>query len=143
MRDVLTRAERSAHMAKVRSKGNKSTEQVVEAALKGARIRGWVKHPQDIIGRPDFYFRRARLALFVDGCFWHACPRCHRRTPATRSEFWRQKIDQNRHRDERIRRRLRASGCGCVRVWEHELRQNLWLDRLLTVKRRRTEKTRQ
>jgi DNA mismatch endonuclease, patch repair protein len=130
MRDALTRAERSAHMAKVRSKGNKSTEQVVEEVLKAARIRGWVKHCPDIIGRPDFYFRRAKLALFVDGCFWHACPRCRRRTPSTRSQFWRRKIGQNRRRDEKVRRTLRMQGLHAIRIWEHQLRGTKWLKRV-------------
>jgi DNA mismatch endonuclease (patch repair protein) len=130
MRDLLTKAERSAHMAKVRGKGNRSTELVVEETLMGSRIRGWVKHPQNIIGRPDFYFRRAKLALFVDGCFWHACPKCDRRTPTTRSDFWRRKIAQNRRRDGRVRRELRKQGVHAIRIWEHELRDGKWLTRI-------------
>jgi DNA mismatch endonuclease (patch repair protein) len=130
MRDTLTKAERSAHMAKVRGKGNRSTELVVEEAFMGSRVRGWVKHPQNIIGRPDFYFRRVKLALFVDGCFWHACPKCDRRTPAARSDFWRRKIAQNRRRDEKVRRGLRRQGLHAIRIWEHELRDRKWLRRV-------------
>lgn len=130
MRDSLTKAERSAHMAKVRSLENRSTEQVVEEALKRAKIRGWVKHPKEILGRPDFYFQKTRLALFVDGCFWHACPKCNRRTPRTRSAFWQHKIAQNRRRDERVRRKLQRDGFHAIRVWEHELRSQRWLKRV-------------
>jgi DNA mismatch endonuclease (patch repair protein) len=136
MRDSLTKAERSAHMAKVRSRGNRSTEQVVEEVLEGAKIRGWVKHPEEVFGRPDFYFQRIRLALFVDGCFWHGCPKCDRRTPTTRSEFWRQKIGQNRRRDERVRRTLRRRGLHAIRVWEHDLGDTKWLKRLRATLRK-------
>jgi DNA mismatch endonuclease (patch repair protein) len=142
MRDSLTKAERSAHMAKVRGKGNRSTELVVEEAFKGSKIRGWVKHPQEIIGRPDFYFPRTRLALFVDGCFWHACPKCGRRIPTARSEFWRRKIAQNRRRDEKVRRELRRQGLHAIRIWEHELGDRKWLKRVLaTLKKLRPYQT--
>src|SRR5260370_3802438 len=130
MRDALTKAERSAHMAKVRGTGNRSTELVVEEAFKRSKMRGWEKHPQNIFGRPDFYFRRVKLALFVDGCFWHACPKCDRRTPTTRSDFWRRKVAQNRRRDDKVRRELRSQGLHAIRIWEHELRDGKWLRRV-------------
>jgi DNA mismatch endonuclease (patch repair protein) len=116
-------------MAKVKGKGNRSTEIVVEAALSANRIAGWEKHPIAVIGRPDFYFRSVRLALFVDGCFWHACPKCGR-IPKTRTRFWETKITENRKRDLRKRRQLRNSGFATMRVWEHELKQTSWLKRL-------------
>jgi len=141
MRDPLARAQRSALMAKVRGKGNKSTEQVVQTALTRARIRGWTKHPRSVPGQPDFYFPRYRLAVFVDGCFWHACATCARRTPRTRVSFWRRKISENRRRDQRVRKKMRAQGFRTIRIWEHELRAELWLRRLrATIRRIRTEK---
>lgn len=93
-------------MAKVRSRGNRSTEGRAEAILLEHGITGWIKHPSDILGSPDFYFPKQRLALFVDGCFWHACPRCGR-IPKSRVDFWVAKIDANRRRDNRTRRSLR------------------------------------
>ena len=87
MADSISKKERSALMAKVRSKGNRSTEGKVEAALKSARIKGWKKHPKDVPGCPDFYFPKSRLAVFVDGCFWHACPKCGR-LPSSNAEYW-------------------------------------------------------
>src|SRR5260370_1630050 len=106
MRDALTKAERSAHMAKVRGTGNRSTELVVEEAFKRSKMRGWEKHPQNIFGRPDFYFRRVKLALFVDGCFCHACPKCDRRTPPTRPHFSRPNVPQNPPRHDKLRPKL-------------------------------------
>jgi DNA mismatch endonuclease (patch repair protein) len=127
--DSLSREERSALMSKVRSRGNRSTEVVVESALSANRIAGWKKHPMEVIGQPDFYFPSVRLAVFVDGCFWHACPRCGR-IPKTRREFWEKKIIGNRKRDLRTRRQLRTAGFSTMRVWEHELKDAFWLSRL-------------
>jgi DNA mismatch endonuclease, patch repair protein len=71
-------------------------------------------------GRPDIVFPRRHLAVFVDGCFWHSCPR-HRVWPKTRAGFWRSKLQANQRRDLQVTRRLRASGWRVVRIWEHEL----------------------
>ncbi len=130
--DPLSEAERSARMARVRGAGNKFTEGQVEAALIAVGVEGWEKHPKGVLGKPDFYFPRQCLAVFVDGCFWHGCPSCARRTPTTRTEFWRGKIDENRRRDERQRRRLRQQGYHVMRVWEHDIKNKKrpWLTRL-------------
>lgn len=130
MTDPLTPEERSARMSRVTSKGNKSTELVVARALRKHGIKGWRRHLQLLPGRPDFYFPAQRLALFVDGCFWHGCPTCARRTPRTRAEFWLTKIEGNRRRDSRVRRQLRAAGVSTMRIWEHELRTDAWIHRL-------------
>lgn len=129
MADQMSKQKRSALMAKVRSKGNRSTEIRVESALKKARIAGWSKHPKRIPGCPDFYFSRSKLSIFVDGCFWHACPK-HGRLPTTNQQYWTVKIDSNRRRDNRTRSRLRASGFHVMRIWEHDLRHGTWLRRL-------------
>lgn len=71
--------------------------------------------------RPDFVFRAARLAVFVDGCFWHACPR-HSNLPVNNRAFWRKKLAVNRNRDRLVNRTLRRLGWRVVRLWEHELR---------------------
>src|SRR5258708_17167883 len=126
MRDPLSKRQRSALMAKVRHKGNRSTEMLVQATLRANRITGWRKHPRNMPGTPDFYFPKAKLAVFVDGCFWHACPKCGR-IPKTRTEFWLQKITSNRRRDDRTRRVLRRAGFATIRLWEHELRTTRWL----------------
>lgn len=128
--DPLSQAERSERMARVRNAGNKSTEQRVEAALREAGMLGWRKHPHEILGKPDFYFPQLRLAVFIDGCFWHGCPLCQRRVPVARREFWRLKIEGNARRDSRQRRQLRRQGYHVMRVWEHQLARDTWLKRL-------------
>ena len=140
--DVLTAAERSEHMARVRGKGNASTEGVVADWLRSHEIEGWVSHPTGVRGRPDFYFPELRLAVFVDGCFWHGCPTCDRNVPRTRTEFWRKKIEATRSRDRRVTRKLRGAGEHVLRLWEHELqdkrRWNRRLRQMITSCRRST-----
>jgi DNA mismatch endonuclease, patch repair protein len=127
--DTLTPIDRSALMAKVKATGNKSTEAAVASILRAAKIAGWRRHPTNILGRPDFYFPKQRLVLFVDGCFWHACPTCGR-MPKTRTGFWQTKIESNRRRDERTRRKLRKDGYHVFRIWEHDVRNPAWLGRV-------------
>ncbi len=134
MTDRLSQAERSALMAKVRSTGNRSTEGRIEYALTQADIGGWEKHPP-LPGKPDFYFPQHKLVMFVDGCQWHACPK-HVRYPRANADYWRNKIERNRRRDSRVRRKLRQDGYHVMRVWEHDLKQTTWLKRLQTMLRR-------
>ncbi len=136
MADQFSPAERSAIMAKVKSTGNRTTEGRVEAALVASGVVGWVKHPREVLGKPDFFFPEQRLALFVDGCFWHGCPVCKPLMPVSHAEYWRAKIDRNRRRDNRHHRRLRRDGYHVMRVWEHELKADRWLKRLRAMLRR-------
>lgn len=133
MVDPLSPEDRSRRMSRVKPRGNRSTEGKVAAALFASGIEGWVAHPKGIAGRPDFYFPDQRLMLFVDGCFWHACPVCQRNWPTNRAEFWREKIEGNRRRDNRKRRQLRAHGYHVMRVWEHDLKRDTWLKRLQSM----------
>jgi DNA mismatch endonuclease, patch repair protein len=110
---------RSQSMSRIRGKNNGTTEKTLRMALVRSGVRGWSMHP-DLLGRPDFYFSAYRLAVFVDGCFWHACKKCGH-VPRTRSEFWRAKLERNRQRDRRVGRQLRAQGIRVVRIWEHRL----------------------
>lgn len=91
MSDTLTPGERSRQMSKVRSTGNRSTEGRVGIAFHEAGIHGWEKQPTGIAGKPDFFFREYSLAVFVDGCFWHACPICKRHIPYSQTEYWSKK----------------------------------------------------
>ncbi len=113
--------KRSKTMSKIRGKGNKTTELALRMAFVRAGFTGWTLHTTTLPGKPDFYFDRARLAVFVDGCFWHGCPKCGH-TPKTRSEFWRAKFERNQFRDRRATRNLRSAGIRVIRIWEHELR---------------------
>ena len=120
MADFLTAPERSALMSLIRGKGNASTELRLIGYLRAAGLKGW-RRGSRLPGRPDLVFAAARLAVFVDGCFWHGCP-AHHRLPATRRAFWRGKVRANRARDRRVDRELRARGWRVLRIWEHALR---------------------
>ena len=108
-------------MAQVRSRRNRSTEWRLRASLIRAGIRGWALNAADIQGKPDFAFRDERLLLFVDGCYWHGCPKCYRR-PSSNTEYWDRKVARNRARDKQTSARLRRSGWRVLRIWEHQLR---------------------
>ena len=71
--------------------------------------------------RPDFVFRKERVSVFVDGCFWHGCP-IHGTRPKGNRAFWRKKITANQTRDRRVHRTLRKAGWKVLRIWEHSLR---------------------
>lgn len=119
--DSVSRETRSRVMAKVRSTRNKSTEWRVRAGLVQAGIRGWTMHPSELSGKPDFVFPYQRLAVFVDGCFWHGCKTCGK-VPNSNTAYWDAKISRNRKRDRRVKVRLRKDGWQVMRIWEHELR---------------------
>ena len=119
MTDVLSRKQRSRVMAAVRSKGNTATELKIISIFRAHGIKGWRRN-QQLPGRPDFVFRRERLAVFVDGCFWHGC-RWHCRMPKSRKSFWIPKIARNKTRDQEVGRLLRRRCWGVLRVWEHAL----------------------
>lgn len=118
--DCVTPETRSRVMAQVRSKGNRSTEWRLRACLIRAGIRGWKLNPTDLLGKPDFVFWEQRLALFVDGCYWHGCPKCYRR-PSSNREYWDAKVARNRNRDVKTTAQLKRDGWRVMRIWEHQL----------------------
>ena len=88
--------------------------------LRSERITGW-RRQWPVFGKPDFAFPKHKVAIFVDGCFWHGCPRCYAR-PKSNREFWDQKREANIARDRRVNRQLRRQGWSVLRIWEHALK---------------------
>jgi len=119
MPDVFTKKKRSEVMARIRGSGNKETELRLMTVFRANMISGWRRH-WPVFGKPDFVFPKPRLAVFVDGCFWHGCPR-HFIKPKGNAAFWRKKIAGNRARDRLVNRTLRKMGWRVLRIWEHEL----------------------
>ena len=119
--DNVSRKRRSEIMSRVRSTRNLTTEWRLRAALVRNGVTGWRLTPLELPGHPDFVFAKAKLAIFVDGCFWHGCPTCGR-LPRTRKAFWRAKISGNSKRDRHHSRQLRLLGWKVIRIWEHALK---------------------
>ena len=119
MPDVFTKAKRSEVMSRIRGRGNKDTELALAKIFRAQGITGWRRN-QSVFGKPDFVFQKFKLAVFVDGCFWHGCPK-HCNQPANNRAFWRRKLSANRARDQIVTRTLRRAGWRVLRVWEHEL----------------------
>jgi DNA mismatch endonuclease (patch repair protein) len=110
----------SSRMRSIRHRGNKSTERRLRAILVRGGLKGWNVQPTDIFGKPDFVFRKHRITIFVDGCFWHGCKKCGH-LPRKNSEFWRAKISRNQTRDKNTTIELEHLGFTVLRFWEHDL----------------------
>ncbi len=121
MPDVFTKEKRSEVMSLIKGKGNKRTEGVLVRIFKGQGVTGWRRHLK-LPGKPDFTFRKERLTVFVDGCFWHGCPKCYR-APKGNRKFWEAKITRNRKRDREVNRELRKGGWRILRIAEHSLKK--------------------
>ena len=119
MTDIVSKRKRSEVMAAVRSQGNRATELRLIWLFRRHGIIGW-RRKQKLVGKPDFVFHHERVAVFVDGCFWHGCPH-HCRKPKGNPGYWRSKIAGNQARDALVTRTLRRAGWRVLRVWEHEL----------------------
>ena len=110
-------------MKAVRGKGNKTTERRFRAMLIRAGMKGWRLNPPGLVGSPDVLFSAARVVVFLDGCYWHGCPRCGH-IPTVNKGFWSTKIQRNRERDQRYTQQLEADGYRVLRFWEHELAES-------------------
>lgn len=118
--DHVTKEVRSKIMAAVRSRGNTTTELPLAHLLWVSGIRGYRKH-WPVAGKPDFAWPGRKIAVFVDGCFWHGC-RC-KYLPRTNTEFWRSKIETNMRRDRRVAGALRREGWKVIRIKECSVRK--------------------
>jgi DNA mismatch endonuclease (patch repair protein) len=119
MADVFTKAKLSEVMSRVRGRGNKDTEIALMKFFRRNKIIGWRRN-QKVFGKPDFIFLKLKLAVFVDGCFWHGCPK-HATQPKNNRAFWENKFSRNKERDRLVMRTLRSQGWRVLRIWEHDL----------------------
>jgi DNA mismatch endonuclease, patch repair protein len=120
MPDQLDREARSALMARVRTKDT-APELLLRKAMWSAGLRGWRVHPKGIPGRPDLAWIGRRVAVFVDGAFWHGHPDYYR---GQSGPFWDEKIARNRARDEKVNRTLKDAGWTVVRLWDFEVERS-------------------
>lgn len=122
MTDVLTRKQRSYNMSCIKSKDTKP-ELLLRAYLSSKGIKGYRLHAK-LLGKPDIVFPKYKLAVFIDGCFWHKCSKCFVR-PRTNYEFWKRKIHANVIRDREVNLILKKQGWKVIRFWEHEIKKEI------------------
>ena len=112
--------DRKRTMQAVKSKGTR-LEKRLFAMLAGMGISGWKKNVKNITGKPDVAFLNQKIAIFVDGCFWHGCPHCQRKLPQTNRAYWERKIKRNTELAKFYNEQLSLDGWTFIRIWEHEL----------------------
>lgn len=117
--DRVSKETRSRVMSSVRSKNTRLEEKLV-SILEGAGVHGFARYAPELPGTPDVAFMDKKVAVFLDSCFWHGCPK-HLRMPSSNTEYWQSKIKRNVARDRRQRSALRRLGWSVIRVWEHDL----------------------
>lgn len=120
MTDVLSPEQRTHNMSMIRGK-NTGPEIKLRKMLWSEGIRGYRIHYK-LPGKPDIVFTKKKIAIFIDGCFWHKCPICFQE-PETRKEFWMKKIQSNVERDKKVNEQLKNEGWDVIRIWEHEIRK--------------------
>jgi len=119
--DVLTKEQRKRNMKAIKSISK--LEKVVSGGLwaKGYRFR---RNSKDLYGRPDISIKKYKIVIFIDSCFWHQCP-LHGNIPKTNTDFWQEKLDKNKVRDQIVNQHYKEKGWVIHRVWEHEIKNDL------------------
>jgi len=128
MADVFNKEKRSEIMSKVRSKKNKSTELKLIQIFKENDIHGWRRN-YNVKGHPDFVFLEKRIAIFVDGCFWHGHD-CRNTHPKDNEEYWTKKRERNMKHDREITEYFENRGWIVIRIWECELKKEKYMSKL-------------
>lgn len=121
MADIFTVEKRSAIMKNVKPKGNKTTELQLVKYFKENSIKGWMRN-YPVKGHPDFVFLEKKIAIFVDGCFWHGHD-CRNTKPKQNENYWANKIKKNKHHDQEITELFQQRGWKVIRIWECELKK--------------------
>ena len=131
MADVFDKDKRSEIMKKVRSKNNKSTELKLIQIFKENNIHGWRRNYK-VKGHPDFVFLDRRIAVFVDGCFWHG-HNCRNTKPKDNQNYWSQKRERNIRHDKEISELFENRGWKVIRIWECELKKEGCLGKISSL----------
>ena len=119
--DTISRAKRSSLMRKIKSRDTK-LEKDIQRSLKLHKVY-FAVNIKTIFGKPDIVFRKKKILVFIDSCFWHGCPK-HCRLPSARRSYWVNKINRNKSRDKEVNRILKKEDWKVFRFWEHNLKRN-------------------
>jgi DNA mismatch endonuclease, patch repair protein len=120
MTDCYSKEVRSRVMSRIRSKNTKP-ELLLRKLLWHHGLKGYRIHNENLPGKPDIVFINKKIAIFVDGCFWHKCPICYVE-PKSNPEYWLLKIRMNVYRDQKNQNDLESMGWKVIRIWEHEIK---------------------
>lgn len=131
MADVFTRERRSEIMSRVRGKENAATELKMIGIFKENKITGWRRNYK-AFGKPDFVFPKKKIAIFVDGEFWHGHP-TRAKIPETNRDFWEKKIARNKKRDRLVNKTLKDQGWTVIRVWQRDISDAKTLKKIALV----------
>ena len=121
MSDVFSVEKRSSVMKAVKNRNTKTTELKMIQIFKELNVTGW-RRTYSLVGKPDFVFPKKRIAVFVDGCFWHGHD-CRNVTPSANADFWNAKRAYNKQHDEIVTKTLTEKNWTVVRIWECELKK--------------------
>lgn len=132
--DTHTAQQRSYNMSRITSE-NTQPEILFRRYIWNKGVKGYRLHVK-LQGKPDLYFPKKKVAVFIDGCFWHRCPECFIK-PKSNNDYWDAKIKMNVLRDKTVNKSLETDNIKVVRIWEHEIKNNLQecLSRLSTALR--------
>lgn len=133
MADTFTKIERSSIMRNVKSSGNRSTELKLVKLFRENGVIGWRRN-YPLFGKPDFTFPKSKVAVFVDGCFWHG-HNCRNTRPSDNKEYWTEKINRNKKRDLLVNGELRKKEWKVVRIWECSLKKDNSEKIVLSIKK--------
>lgn len=120
--DKLTVKERSQRMSLIRSKSTKFEQDFIVVLKKQTR-KNFTTNDTSVLGKPDVVFKKRKVCVFLDSNFWHGW-QYPRWKHLLKNDFWREKIERNRVRDEKVTRKLRMDGWTVLRFWEHQLKKD-------------------
>jgi len=120
--DTHSAIQRSYNMSRIRSK-NTQIENLLRKLIWKRGIKGY-RIKTKVPGRPDIFFPKRKFAVFIDGCFWHKCPK-HYIRPKSKKSYWDNKITTNIKRDKAINKKLKNMGIQVIRFWEHSIEKDL------------------
>jgi DNA mismatch endonuclease (patch repair protein) len=120
-RAPIPKKESTSKVMRSNKAKNTKPEVILRKALWGKGLRGYRLHPKRLPGRPDITFGKDRVAIFINGCFWHRCPTCDLPLPKSNTSFWKKKFDANAARDQKKVKALEDIGWVTITIWECDI----------------------
>ncbi|WP_256366240.1 very short patch repair endonuclease [Rummeliibacillus stabekisii] len=119
--DNLTKEQRRKNMQAIKSKSKLEDLVTKELWKRGIRFR---KNVKGLFGKPDIAIKKYKVAVFIDSCFWHVCP-LHGNVPKSNEAYWGKKLERNQNRDIEVTKYYNENGWRILRIWEHEIKEDL------------------